>query len=385
MYRVTRQTTASHGFTLVEVILVIIIMGILATVALRSISLVGDAARTEETKQELDELAVAIVGSPVLNNAGVRNDFGYVGDVGALPPNLDALIANPGGYATWNGPYVGNRFAQDALDYKTDAFGAAYTYSGGIDIVSTGSGQPIVRRIAGTTADLLANQVTGAVLDADQTPPGTDFRDSIEVLLTVPDGSGGLTVRTATPEIGGYFAFNAVPTGNHDLDIIYEPTADTLHRFVSVVPGSEIYQEHYLIASFTGGAGGGGTGLDFVADSDTLQGTHCNELAFWVTNSGSAAVSIDWIRLTWTTPTAYYATVDWDGSAAYNSPTIGSGDIAMFSATQTVAPGATVPIVIDEFRAFVGGGGAKVDMTGATFTVELSDGTIFTIVADNCP
>lgn len=385
MYRVTRQTTASYGFTLVEVILVIIIMGILATVALRSISQVGDAARTEETKQELDELAAAIVGSPVLDNAGIRNDFGYVGDIGALPPNLDALMSNPGGYATWNGPYVGNRFAQDAVDYKTDAFGAAYTYTGGVDIISTGSGEPIVRRIAGTTADLLANEVAGAVLDAKKTPPGTDFQDSIEVLLTVPDGSGGLTVRTATPGIGGYFAFNAVPTGNHDLDIIYTPTADTLHRFVSVVPGSEIYQEHYLTPSFTGGAGGGGTGLDFVANSDTLGGTHCNELVFWVANNGSAAVSIDWIRLTWTTPEAYYQIVRWDGSAAYNGATIGSGDMAGFSTTRTVAPGAAVPVVIDEFREHFGAGGPKVDVTGTTFTVELSDGTTFTIIADNCP
>ena len=220
MYRSAQKNPDVRGFTLVEVILVIIIVGILATVALRSISLVGDTARTEETKQELDELAVAIVGSPVLDNAGIRNDFGYVGDIGALPPNLDALVSNPGSYATWNGPYAGNRFAQDPLDYKTDAWGTAYTYSGGIDIVSTGSGQPIVRRIAGAASDLLANEVTGAVLDADRTPPGTDFQDSIEVLLTVPDGSGGLTVRTATPKIGGYFAFSAAPTGNHDLDII---------------------------------------------------------------------------------------------------------------------------------------------------------------------
>ncbi|MEA2031894.1 MAG: type II secretion system protein, partial [candidate division Zixibacteria bacterium] len=94
--------------------LVIIIIGILSTVALRSVNTITDTAKIEETKQELEALSFAIAGNPDIQNNGIRTDFGYVGDVGSLPPNLDALFSNPGSYATWNGPYIGNRFTQIA-------------------------------------------------------------------------------------------------------------------------------------------------------------------------------------------------------------------------------------------------------------------------------
>ncbi len=381
-----RHMQSGQGFTLIEVIIVVIIAGILATVALRSVSLIGDTARTEETKQELDNLAEAMVGRSTLHSGGVRSDFGYVGDIGALPPDLDALLSNPGGYATWNGPYVSNRFAQTAADFKTDAWGELYSY-GGVDITSTGSGQPIVRKLAGSTSELLYNQVGGNVYDADGTPPGTDYADSIEVRLVVPNGVGGIATRLGAADPGGYFVFDSIPIGNHVLDIVYRPTSDTLHRFVSVLPNSAVYQEYFLDGDLWSGGGagpGGGNDIEFVDGSDSLVSSHCNVLSFWITNSTGSPMTITSLKLTWSSPTAYYTPIDWNGTNVYSGPINGSGATAIFSSPQSLAAGASAQIQIGDFRANSGGGGAQVDMSGATFTVELSDGSVFTVSPGGC-
>ena len=73
------------GYSLFELLAVIIIVGIIASVSMRSMRGSVEVSRVEETKQEMDHLAWAICGNPALISGGVRTDFGYVGDVGALP------------------------------------------------------------------------------------------------------------------------------------------------------------------------------------------------------------------------------------------------------------------------------------------------------------
>ncbi len=235
-----------RGITLIDVILTIIIAAILVSVAMRSVTKLSETAKTEETKQELEELEYAIVGNPQMFNDNTRADFGYTGDVGALPSNLDALFSNPGGYATWKGPYVKRRFEQDANDYKVDAWGTNYSYSGGVTVTSSGSGSDIVRKFGEASSDFVGNGVDGVVLDLDGTPPGSVFNDSISIKLTIPNGTGSYTTSTTIPDNSGYFSFNSVPVGNHDLRVIYSPTNDTLKRFVTVLPNSRHYGEYHL-------------------------------------------------------------------------------------------------------------------------------------------
>ncbi|MEW5994421.1 MAG: prepilin-type N-terminal cleavage/methylation domain-containing protein [Candidatus Zixiibacteriota bacterium] len=236
------------GYSLFELIVVIIILGILTSVAIGTLTISSDTARVEETKKELDQLAWAIAGQPDLRSGGQRTNFGYVGDVGAMPTNLDALVSNPG-YGTWDGPYIRDDFYPSAAggetEFKVDAWGAAYSYSGGTTITSTGGSSTITRQIAASLDDLLRNAVTVVVTDLASVPPGATYSDSVDVLLTVPNGAGSVTTKSSNPGSDGFVQFDSIPIGNHLLRVVYLPTSDTLNRRVIIEPG---HDEHLSVS-----------------------------------------------------------------------------------------------------------------------------------------
>ena len=235
-----------NGYSLFELIIVIVIIAVLATITMRSLRGANDALRTELTRQELNRLAWAIAGKPDLVTGGTRTDYGYVGDVGSLPPNLDALVENPGGYATWAGPYIGDEFLASAAstdtDFKIDAWGTGYSYTG-IAISSTGSGETITRAVANSADDLLYNSIAVTIVDAVNSPPGTIYRDSVKALLTRPNGAGGTVVIERYPAPDGSVRFDSIPIGSHRLDLVYAPDDDTLRRRVQVNPAGNVYVE----------------------------------------------------------------------------------------------------------------------------------------------
>jgi hypothetical protein len=211
----------------------ILIVGILSTIATVKMLESTETARYEQTKNELDQLAMAIAGNPNTYADGMRSDFGYVGDMGALPPGLEALVRNPGGYATWHGPYIEVGINGD--DFKKDAWNTPYTYSG-TSITSSGSGSPIERPIASSTAALLSNSVEGVVRDANRTAPGPAFTNTMQIQLIYPDGSGSIATSTVNPDQYGEFSFSGVPVGNHTLRTIYIPRSDTTTLIATVNP-----------------------------------------------------------------------------------------------------------------------------------------------------
>lgn len=242
------------GYSLVELMLVIVIIGILATVAMNRLEGSSDRAKFEMTKVEMNQLAEAIVGNGDLVSGGYRTDFGYVGDVGALPPNLNALVINPG-YATWNGPYIHDDYiatsASTPTEFKYDEWGQPYSYSGGLTIVSSSNGT-ITKPLANSTDDLLNNKAIFNIYDIDFNPPGTNYKDSIRPLLTYPNGSGGYTTGVATVRSSGYFEFGSLPIGQHLLEIAIQPANDTIRKQIVITPGAN----HYSNIQYTGSGWG---------------------------------------------------------------------------------------------------------------------------------
>jgi prepilin-type N-terminal cleavage/methylation domain-containing protein len=227
------RTSSHNGFTLIEVVIVIIILGILGTVATRQLGTTIETAQYEQTKNELDELAAAIRGNPDLYSDGARGDFGYVGDIGALPVNLDALVQNPGAYSTWKGPYIERGIAID--DYKKDAWKVNYVYQDTL-LRSTGSGSNIDKLYASSRTELLNNTVEGYIVDADRTPPTSSYITSIWIQLVHPNGTGGIKIDSTRPNSSGYFSFSNIAIGNHTLKAVYAPATDTVTYSVTVLP-----------------------------------------------------------------------------------------------------------------------------------------------------
>jgi general secretion pathway protein G len=240
----------SAGFTLIELALIIVIIGIVATIAMKSMEPAIDQSRFDATVEETDVLAQAIIGNRNLVSDGKRSDFGYVGDVGALPPNLDALVTNPGGYSTWDGPYVLNDFVENPDDFKEDAWGNPYNYSGGVTIMSTGNGSPITKQFAGNLSDLVANTVRGNIYDGLGAAPG-DSASNVDVIIYYPDGAGGFTSGTANPSMSGQFSFiNMIPIGNHLIRAVYTSSNDTTSEYITVLPGSDVFCELRFAKSY---------------------------------------------------------------------------------------------------------------------------------------
>jgi len=233
-----------NGYTLIEVIIVIIIIGIMAGIASKSLIVATDTSRTEETKQEMQHLAHAIAGNPELVSGGIRTDYGYIGDIGALPPNWDALITNPGGYATWNGPYISDEFSSGTnTTFKIDGWGTTYSSPTSASFSSTGGSSTLTKKLANSTNDLLYNTVQLTISDIDFSTPGTFYKDSVRFVLTFPNGSGGWQSKSAYPDNGGYAEIDSVPIGNHTLQTIFINQNDTLTRKININPGQDYYTD----------------------------------------------------------------------------------------------------------------------------------------------
>jgi len=227
---------SQDGFTLIEIVLIILIIGIIGTIAIRSFQPSLEQAKESATLEEMDILATAIAGDTRFVKDGIRTDFGYVGDVGSLPPNLDALYQNPGGYSTWDGPYI-----EDG--YDTDSWGDSYSYAGNVTITSPGNGATITKKIADATSDLTSNTIFGTIHDGLGYVPGDDSAD-VTVTVFYPNGTGNMTSATQIPDRSGGFSFaSTIPIGNHLVRAIDTVVSETTETYISVIPTGKSYCE----------------------------------------------------------------------------------------------------------------------------------------------
>ncbi len=220
-----------RGFSLLEIIVVIVIIGVLASMAVKSVSNQAERRRFEATLAEMEALKFALIGDPDRVSDGIRTDFGFVGDMGALPTNPNQLVLDPG-WGSWNGPYMEVNFQEDPNDYLNDEYGQAYVFSAvNLTIYSPGANATI--KIVDSVADLLTNTVRLFVTDRDGFTPKAADLVNISVVISLQSGG---TIN-GTVLAGGICTVNNVPIGNHVVSVSHAVLSETIPKRLSVNPG----------------------------------------------------------------------------------------------------------------------------------------------------
>ena len=117
----------SRGFTLVELLLVLVILALIGGLVLPGIIGKAEGAKVKAAGSQIDRLAMAVES--------------YYLDTGTTPDSLEELVSESGDVPGWNGPYV-------KPSSLKDPWGREYVYDypgehGDFDIYSLGAdGQP---------------------------------------------------------------------------------------------------------------------------------------------------------------------------------------------------------------------------------------------------
>jgi prepilin-type N-terminal cleavage/methylation domain-containing protein len=256
----------ARGITLLELLVVLMILSIILTAAVKTWDVTLERGRAETTWRKLNQLATAIVGDPDYIVAGQRADFGFVGDVGRLPDSLRELVVWPYSLdnSRWRGPYIRSTFNESPEAFRIDGWGDTIIWGkrrynsndslwlrsrGGRGYVDPSRWQTVY--LPYNWSDLTNNTISGQVVDIrGDLPTKLDAQGQSKVIprlkVVLYQPSNGVLQpldRVGYDELFPTFAFSAVPQGTHRLEGWYVNTgmvpAETLItvQYVPVYPG----------------------------------------------------------------------------------------------------------------------------------------------------
>ncbi|MBI3076007.1 MAG: type II secretion system protein GspG, partial [Deltaproteobacteria bacterium] len=370
--------------TLLEVVLGLAIFSILVGMLAPALFSVRQSAREREAVNRLEQFKRGIVGDPRIVTREARTAFGFFGDMGNFPANLDDLWMKNGFPAFsfnstlkagsgWAGPYVDPGISEFLDTLKKDPWGSDYQYTVA-DGSSAATGEPIKAKIvslgpdrqAGTSDDLtvevftrdLLSKAVGYVRDANG-----NLMAGATVTINYPL-NGAMTTQTVQTSTNGFYEFNIIPFGNRSIKI--EPR------------------------------------LIYVADSAVTVGGAGNTVKFLISNFASANISITSFKAEFDSPVSplpsCFKTLKIAGQTNYDSenPRLCSGDTVSFSGSPVTVTGTgsvsgqtsplriqtpvtevadlnvglaakkggTIKIEMQQFKDAVSGAATAVDMTG---------------------
>lgn len=273
------------GFTLIEVIVILGVIAILAAIAVPLALRIFERTAEDATREELANLKKAMIGDPQKLQSSFRSEFGFLGDMGRIPANLDELLTQGSlpaftfdtskqAGAGWKGPYItGAAAGSAAAEFKKDQWGNDYTYSD-TDFTNAdgqaGDGKITSNGPNGTFGN--ADDIVLEILKNETT--ATNVRGKIKDtagngLEAVPVEyysavNGVLTTTTATTDANGEYVFTSAPFGPRAVRALprlaYSPGSvttagggtDITFKVVNYSTGT--YTIDRMQATYTGGA-----------------------------------------------------------------------------------------------------------------------------------
>ncbi len=374
----------TEGFTLIELVVVVIIIGVLTTIGIRSINNSMENRKFLGTKKEMEVIRTAIVGDPDLKEGGTRTYFGYIGDTGVLPGTLDDLTS-ANGVTDWSGPYIEVDFADQPDDYKRDAWGTPYVYNVpgdptdpvtlttyGADEASGGTGYNADFTVnIGSSVNALLNNTVELRLFNDEGKVLTD-NDVLEdsVYMEWAGSTHSATYQSGTQQ----FVFSSVPIGNRELHI------DALTQIgikqtitVSVDPGDDIERTVTLEPPY--GQIQQNNAPSIVSGNPTFSLVNGGVPPYEVTR-----MTVNWVPGPggdcWNNEIAYLGEIQANGTPVWEWDDEGGG--SRVGAGSTIQPG--TPIIFNQsstvtltliFRDDLDDPSGTIDMTGVKYTLSL--------------
>ncbi|MBX3422186.1 MAG: prepilin-type N-terminal cleavage/methylation domain-containing protein [Pirellulaceae bacterium] len=207
-----------RGLTLLELVVVLGILAMLSTVAVRSLEPIADQARYQQTQDLLNALQRAIVHSAAPPSSGVlASATGFIPDTGVLPSNISELIAKP--------PAIIDRTLQ-SFDSDRDSVDDVNLISGwNGPYLSLGAGQTEIVDGWGRTPALFENSgvinITSLGSDGDSTAPEDGYRQDISVGVNILDCIGAVVFRLFDIDSQNGSRINPSPTGSQQLGVFF--------------------------------------------------------------------------------------------------------------------------------------------------------------------
>lgn len=138
----TNQYKHQGGFTLLELIVVVAVLGLITNLATEFVAQNVNQQRYDTTKDRLEKLKYAILGDDTRTVNGQPDLVGYIHDIGSAPNTLSDLVTKPSGVSTaayndtlkrtigWRGPYISDEITDN------DGWGNNWNYSVTSNIVT---------------------------------------------------------------------------------------------------------------------------------------------------------------------------------------------------------------------------------------------------------
>lgn len=385
------------GFTILEIITVVAIIGTLAGAIIPVTLHVTRSKRESATREELQVMKKAIIGGTLSTEWGKEATFGYLGDMGSLPQDLEDLYIQRQGVPSfsfdstlgigsgWRGPYVAKKAYTGITDFLKDPYGRPYAYSTA-SYTDTNTGAEVwgtIRSLGrdgiNNTPDDLTVEILRSEILADATGRVNNTMGAgvPKIFVTIHYSSGGtLTSSTTQTDMEGRYQFFTIPMGER---------AITLQPGLVYIPGTAF------------------------ANIDIT--TNLQEVEFSVANLSSSDITVSSITThCYTNPDTYYGRIrikDINGTLLRDVPLfprlgteagtpVGFAPLAVAGSTMqreayrfllqssqveipdielsTIGAGGVMTIELQDF-AYAPTGVAPADMAGVPFRVTFSNGS----------